>query len=473
MPKDPIVVMKFGGSVLKDADGFRRAAEIIKAEKRRKIVVVSAMSGVTDELYKLAELAPSSKRDDFREDVREAAMKKYREIWSKHLGVLDDLNIAPPRPDQFEDIGIHLEKMIVVAGILKEPNSIVTDAIVSQGEKFSAIILSALIGEEIMFTYVPAKNIIKTMGGFGNPENTISWSMTEFALKKYAGRLKSVMVTEGFVGSTWKEQIVTLGRNGSDYSAAIIGSILKEVEEVQFWKDVPGMMTADPKLVPRARPISAIGYEEIVEATRLGANILHPQAIAPLFKEGVNKRVVICNINAPLDPGTAVVRHGVEQNAYGVTMVTAERNLIMYSVQEHMESEKHLAPKIYLALRQAGIEFATNSQGFSDKNFTIISHPGRYQKIEEILKGYCHVAPKEAKFECLPIMMAQIAVIGSNMRGKPGIAGRFLTALGNNGVNIRTIQQGSSECSMAVTIQDDDVQKALAAVHNAFDLAKT
>ena len=245
--------------------------------------------------------------------------------------------------------------------------------------------------------------------------------------------------------------------------------MLQEVEEVQFWKDVPGVMTADPKLTRLATPISSISYDEIIEATRLGAKILHPEAIAPLFGT-TEKKVVIKDINAPRADGTEIVKKSKNRTVHGVTMITVTRNLEMHFVEEKVESKAHLAPEIYLTLRKKGIEFVTSLQGFSDKNFTIISHPDNYQQIEEWLQYHCRYG--DGKFERLTQQMAQFAVIGSNMRGKPGIAGKFLTALGKAQVNIRIIQQGSSEHSMAVIINDKDVEKAIVAVHDAFDLTK-
>ncbi len=469
MTKDPIVVMKFGGSVLKDADGFRRAATIIKAERRKKIVVVSAMAGVTDELYKLAEMATKSQQNNARQEFREEAMKKYREILSKHLAILRELDIKP-RPDQFDEICIYMEKVIDMIGFMKEPNQILTDALVSQGEKFSAIILSALIAEHVMFTYVPATELINVIDAIGGRSIYLLWDQARFSERLNSEN--NVLVTEGFVASTWKNQTITLGRNGSDYSAALIGSSLPDVEEVQFWKDVQGVMTVDPKLTMLATPLSSISYNEIIEATRLGAKILHPESIAPLF--GINnplfndneRKIMIKNINEPHADGTEIVKKSTNKTAHGVTMMTVEQDLGIFSIHDSEKSVEHLAPKVYLTLRQANIEFATVSQGFSDQNATIITRKKDFEKTCEVINQIT------GNKLTLVRPVAQIAVIGSNMRGKPGIAGKFLSALGKAGVNILTIQQGSSECSMAATINDKDIGRAIIAVHDAFELEK-
>ena len=234
---------------------------------------------------------------------------------------------------------------------------------------------------------------------------------------------------------------------------------------MQFWKDVPGIMTADPKLTTLATPISSISYDEIIEATLLGAKILHPEAIAPLFGEN-GKKVVIKNINAPRADGTVIVKNSTNKTAYGVTMLTVERDLGIFLIHDSVKSVEHLAPKVYLALRQANVEFATVTQGFSDQNATIITRKNNFEKARKVID--------QITGSKLTIVrpVAQISVIGSNMRGKPGIAGRFFTALGKAGVNIINIQQGSSERSMAATINKEDVDKAVAAVHDAFDLTK-
>lgn len=466
MPKDPIVVMKFGGSVLKDADGFKRAAEIIKAEKRKKIVVVSAIAGVTDELYKLVELATMTSRNEFKENNPGDTLLKYREIWSKHLAMLRELDIKP-RPDQFTEIAIHLEKVLDMISFVKEANSILTDAVVSQGEKFSAVMLSALVSEHIMLTYLPAQEVIKTTDSYD--DRKISWLETKAELFKCVAFLNSnnnVMITEGFVAGTKNGRIVTLGRNGSDYSAAIIGSVLPEVAEVQFWKDVDGVMTADPKLVSFARSLECIGYEELIEATRLGSKILHPEAIAPLFESKDREiKVVVKNVTKQKEDGTEIKQNAHNKNSSGVRMITALRELGIFSSNYSTKSIEHLAPRIYLTLRQANVEFATNSQGFSDQNFTIIVHKRDFDQVRKVIDQIIG-----NKLNLVRYPVAQIVVIGSKMHGKPGIAGRFFTALGQAGVNILTIQQGSSECSMAATIDDKDVEKALLAVHSAFDL---
>lgn len=466
MDKEKIVVMKFGGSVLKDADGFRRAAEIIKAEKRKKIVVVSAMAGVTDELYKLANEAIYSKRTNMKKEYLKAATNRYEEILSKHLKILRELNIKH-RPDRFNEIAIHLEKMIEIIGYTKEVTPCTVDAVVSQGEKFSANILSALIDENDPCIYVPATKIIKLFPDFDG-RHSIHDTATKEDLLKYTDEFltnRDTLVTEGFIGSNLNEQIFTLGRNGSDYTAAIIGSLLPQVEEVQFWKDVPGVMTVDPKLTMLATPLSSISYDEIIEATRLGAKILHPEAIAPLFETN-EKRVVIKNVNAPRALGTQIVKKSLNKNPHGVTMLTVERDLGIFSIRDSAKSVEYLTPKIYLALRQANVEFATVTQGFSDQNATIIVHKNDFEKTRKVIDQIT------GNKLTLVFPAAQISVIGSNMRGKPGIAGRFFTALGKAGVNIINIQQGSSECSMAATINKEDVDKAIVAVHDAFDLTK-
>ncbi len=471
MPKDPIVVMKFGGSVLKDADGFRRVADIIKAEKRKKIVVVSAMSGVTDELYTLVAMAINSQCDDFNQDVREAVGKKYDEIFSKHEAVLRELEIKP-RPDQFNEIAIHLEKMITVAGILKESNFIVADAIVSQGEKFSASILSALVSGCTESAYLPAKELILMVHHNLNLDWKwdVEFEETKKLVSKYTNHKPCVhnvlFITEGFVAGNHKRQTVTLGRNGSDYTAAILGSVIKEVEEVQFWKDVDGVMTADPKLVSFARSLECIGYEELIEATRLGSKIIHPEAIAPLFmNKDMEIKVVVKNVNKLKEDGTEIKQNAQNSHIFsGVRMVTALRDLGIFSIHNSAKSVEYLAPKIYLALRQANVEFAIGFQGFSDQNATIIVHKNDFEKTRAVID---QITGNKLN---LVRPVAQISVIGSKMRGKPGIAGKFFTALGNAGVNIINIQQGSSECSMAATINEKDVEKAIIAVHTEFDL---
>lgn len=465
MTKDPIVVMKFGGSVLKDADGFNRAALIIKAEKRRKIVVVSAMAGVTDELYKLAETAKFSKRNDVKEEFRKAAHWKLSEIWHKHLNTLKELQIHKDRdtdPD-FYETKMHLDELIKMIAFIQEDSRVLIDEIVSQGEHMSAMILSYMTHG----SYAPAKKIITTLPCIFSNDNRrdINFIQTKENITAYLNALSHInnFITEGFVAGNLNGQTVTLGRNGSDYSAAIIGSVVDEVEEVQFWKDVPGVMTADPKLTSLATPLPSISYDEIIEATRLGAKILHPEAIAPLF-ESVDKKVLIKDINHPGAPGTEIVKKSINKTSHGVTMLTVKKDLAIFSIHHSKNSVEHLAPKVYLTLAQANIQFATVSQGFSDQHFTVIVRKDDFLKVQDILSKIT------GNNLMLGRPVAQIAVIGSNMRGKPGIAGRFLTALGNHGVNIRTIQQGSSECSMAATIDEEDAEKAVIAVHDAFDL---
>lgn len=463
-------VMKFGGTSVGDAMCIRRSAQIVaNAAKRYPVVaVVSAMSGVTN---RLIEAAQNAKRGD-----REAGKSLVDALGKQHFEALGALvaseETRAPVQGRIKEILGEASRLYEGTALLRELTPRTLDAISSLGERLCAPVFAAALAElGGRGTAIEATELIMTDSFHGGAE-----PLTEPTRKKSQARLGSLLkegivpVVTGFIGATADGALTTLGRGGSDYSATILGAAL-DAEEIIIWTDVEGVLTADPRLVSDARTIPEISYREAAELAYFGAKVLHPKTLRPVLPAGIP--VWIRNSFAPEKPGTKITAKGRSIGG-GVKALTAIRDVALISVGgPGIVGVTDVVGRTFSTTAELRAEVLLISQSSSQNDICFIVAKAHAQStLEALRKEFAQdLAHEVVEHITMDPNIAIVAVVGENMRGTPGVAGRTFHCLGQEGVNIIAIAQGSSETNISFVVYDKSVKQALLATHREFGLA--
>jgi aspartate kinase len=461
--------MKFGGTSVGDASCIARAAAIVKsaAAERPVAVVVSAMSGVTNRLIDAAHHAEAGEA--------EYATNVVVELRSQHEKALQALVSAPSRAAEVEkalaNVLAELERLLQGTALLRELTPRALDAISGMGERLSAPLLAAALNElGVSSVAVSATEVIVTDPHHGRAEPLMA-PTRERAEKVLRPLLKKgvVPVVTGFIGATLEHVPTTLGRGGSDYSATILGAAL-DAQETIIWTDVDGVKTADPKLVPDARTIDEISYNEAAELAYFGAKVLHPNTLRPVTAAGVP--VWIRNSFAPEKLGTKITARG-NSNGGGVKALTAIRGVTMITVGgPGIVGLTDVLARSFAATAALRINVLFVSQSSSQNDICfVISSADEKRAVEALRNAFApEIAEETLEHVSCNSNVAVVAVVGENMHGIPGVAGRTFSALGREGINIIAIAQGSSEYNISLVIEATATQHAMRTLHNEFRL---
>jgi aspartokinase/homoserine dehydrogenase 1 len=468
---DKISVMKFGGTSVGDAACIRRAAEIVAtaAHDGPLVVVVSAMSGVTN---RLIEAAHASTTGDMRVPGELAETLRTQHRAAIEMLVSND--------SAREQLAVELDQIIDEVAdlcrgtaLLRELTPRALDSISSAGERLAARLLAQAICElNIKGVTVEATELIVTDNISGRAEPLMA-ETRERAKARLAPLLneQSVPVVTGFVGATAEGMLTTLGRGGSDYSATILGAAL-DAAEVIIWTDVDGVLTADPRLVSEARTLQEISYNEAAELAYFGAKVLHPKTLRPVSDAGIP--VWICNSFAPEHPGTKITATG-HPTARGVKAITAITDVSLITVGGRgIVGLPGIAAKTFSAAASAQANVLLISQSSSENDICfIVSSADAARTLEELRRAFAfHLAHKEVEHITVNSEIAIVAVVGDRMRGMPGIAGRTFSVLGQRGINIIAIAQGSSEYNVSFVVEASLMRDAVQGLHSEFGLQR-
>ncbi|HZP32125.1 MAG TPA: aspartate kinase [Candidatus Acidoferrales bacterium] len=464
-----LCVMKFGGTSVGDASCIARAAEIVKsaAAERPVAVVVSAMSGVTNRLIDAAHHAEAGEG--------EYAAKVITELRAQHKKALDALVKDSKRAAEVEKslsaVLAELERLLQGTALLRELTPRALDAISGMGERLSAPLLAAALNPlGVSAVAVSATEVIVTDPHHGRAEPLMG-PTRERAEKVLRPLLKKgvVPVVTGFIGATIERVPTTLGRGGSDYSATILGAAL-DAQETIIWTDVDGVKTADPKLVAEARTIDEISYNEAAELAYFGAKVLHPNTLRPVTAAGVP--VWIRNSFAPQKPGTKITTRG-NSNGGGVKALTAIRGVTMITVGgPGIVGLTDVLARSFAATSALRINVLFVSQSSSQNDICfVITSADEKRAVEALRAAFApEIAEETVEHVSCNSNVAIVAVVGENMHGIPGIAGRTFSALGREGINIIAIAQGSSEYNISLVIEATATQHAMRTLHKEFRL---
>jgi aspartokinase/homoserine dehydrogenase 1 len=463
-----MLVMKFGGTSVADAERILHAADLVRQEPRPVVVVTSALGGVTDELEALGADAAAGRTDEITR--RLAALR------DRHEATADGIAAAgTPRDALRATIDDHLDeldRLLQGVGLVQEISPRSRDLLVSFGERLAAPILAtALRGVEVDAEPVDAREIITAdhEGGQVVVDMETSRRRARDRLLPLVDRV--VPVVTGFVAATSAGSTTTLGRGGSDYSATLVGSFV-DAESVWIWTDVDGVMTADPRMVPEARVLDAITYREAAEMAYFGSRVLHPSTMIPAVDGGIPVR--IRNTFRPDHPGTRITG-APSASALGVKVVTSVPDLALVTVEGNgMIGVPGMVRRVFAATASAGVNVYMISQASSEHNISFVVHrddgPDVVRGLERELEPEMTRHQIDRVDTRAPVGI--VAVIGEGMKGTPGISQRLFTALGVGRINVLAIAQGSSELNLSVVVADEDLPRSVGAVHSRFGLTR-
>jgi bifunctional aspartokinase / homoserine dehydrogenase 1 len=467
--KKPLQVMKFGGTSVGDAACIGRVAQIVRDASREYpvVAVVSAMSGVTNRLIEAAIHAEAG--DLERTGATFAALRKNHEAALRELIRSDEKRkLIAERLDQIFAEG---ERLCKGTALLRELTPRSLDAISSLGERLSAPIVAGALREfGVPSEAIEATELIATDNchGGADPMMDRTRERCEARLLPLLGQ-GVVPVVTGFIGATAEGTLTTLGRGGSDYSATILGAAL-DADEVIIWTDVDGVMTADPRLVPEARTIPEISYREASELAYFGAKVLHPKTLRAVQDAGIP--VWIRNSFEPSRSGTKITPQG-RSNGGGVKALTAIRDVALITVGgPGIVGAPDVVARTFSTTAEMHANLLLISQSSSQNDICFIVAASDAQRtVEALRKEFAQdVAHEKVEHITVDPSIAIVAVVGENMRGVPGLAGRTFSALGRESVNIIAIAQGSSESNISFVVSEKDVKPALIATHREFGL---
>lgn len=457
--------MKFGGTSVGSADAIQQTVAIVRdflADGDELAVVVSAMSGATDLLLESARAAAAGDKEGYvaiNETVRQ-----------KHQAVIDSLipSDAPRAAIEAEVDALlrqHLELCEAVR-VLGEATPRISDTLVSFGERLSSRVITAVMQVEgLPVEQIDSNRLIVTDNQFQDADPL--WEETEARIAQgLRPRLEAGVtpVITGFFGATPDGTITTLGRGGSDFIAAIIAAYL-DSDELVIWTDVDGVMTTDPRLDDRARVLPYVSYQEIGELAFYGAKVLHPKTVQPIINRDIPLRVR--NTFNPRHIGT-VVGAKTQPSETVIKAVTGIRDVSMLTVSGRgMLGVPGIAGRTFLASANAGASILMISQSSSEQSFCFTVVDALAQNVKAAVESELQREIQHNNIDSVDVLsdIVIITVVGSGMRGTPGVAGRVFSLLGENRINVLAIAQGSSECSISFIIEQRDLERAVSELH--------
>ena len=433
-----VKVVKFGGSSLACAGQFKKVSDIIRVDKARRYMVPSAPgkrfvddAKVTDMLYECHEKA--SKGQDFNE-LLSNVKKRYDEI-------IEGLKLDISLDSEFEKIRTKIDE---------GANS---DYAASRGEYINGIIAAKYLS----FEFVDAAEVIRF-----NDDNTFNPTLTNDLLKQRLWQTERAVIP-GFYGAREDGEVVTFSRGGSDITGSLI-ALAVNADVYENWTDVSGLLVADPRIVRKPKSIDVLTYRELRELAYMGANVLHDEAIFPVRKSGIP--IHVKNTNRPEDRGTLIVESTCRKSKYTITGVAGHDGFAAITVEKAlMNSEIGFCRKVLQVFEENQISIAHMPSGI-DTLTVLVSKDGFEDKEQQVLSGI-HKAVNPDHIE-LESDLALIAIVGRGMRSTRGTAGRIFSALAHAHINIKMIDQGSSELNIIIGVRQGDFEKAIKAIYEIF-----
>ncbi len=456
-------VLKFGGSSVANAVNIGKCTAIIKRAigQDKTIVVVSALGGITDTLLHCASAAAAG--DENYTVSLKSIEQRHLDAVRELIPVMNQssiLSMVKKTCNELEDIfkGIFL---------LRELSARTKDAVLSFGELLSSRIISAsLVAQEIPNSWKDSRELIITDSKFGHA--TVDFTSTQKKMNAYfQNNSASLFIVPGFIASDAVGITTTLGRGGSDYTAAIFGNTLNS-KRIEIWTDVSGMMTADPRLVTNARVIPDISYQEAMELSHFGAKVIYPPTLQPVMNKGIP--VWIKNTFAPADPGTLIEKVSTTPGN-SIRGISSIHRIALLSLEgSGMIGIPGFSKRLFEALSRQQINVILITQASSEHSICVGVNSSQ-AAIAKIAIDDAFVSEIQAG-TVLPLTveeeLAIVALVGDNMKSHPGISGKLFGVLGRNGINVRAIAQGSSERNISAVISTKDVKKAVNSLHEEF-----
>ncbi|MEJ2281816.1 MAG: aspartate kinase, partial [Candidatus Bathyarchaeota archaeon] len=464
-----IIVMKFGGTSVANGKKIRHVAKIISDNNSndcKVVAVVSALEGITNQLIQAAEEAKKGNKEyilNFKNKLLERHLTTAKKAINNSKIENDTEEILKERINELQQI---LTGIIYIGELTAKSR----DAVIAFGEKLSTPIVSGTlkdIGLESEHLTGGEAGIV-TDSNFG--EAGLLLNFTKFQVKKTIEPLLKkgiIPVVTGFIAATQDGSTTTLGRGGSDYTSTILGASLN-ANEVWIWTDVDGLMTSDPKIVPEAKTIPEMSFQEATELTIFGAKAMHPRALEPARNEGIPVRIK--NVFSPENQGTLIVQDKKIKSKNGVKAVTIVKNVAVITVSgSGMVGAPGTAAKVFEVLGKENINILMISQSVSEANISLVIQRNLLENavntLEIALLGKEFIREVESEDD-----VCVVAVLGAGMKGIPGVASRIFTSVAKKGINVRMIAQGSSELNVSFVVKEKDGEETVRSIHEEFKL---
>lgn len=433
-----VKVVKFGGSSLASAEQFAKVGDIIRADKSRKYVVPSAPgkrnakdTKVTDMLYACYALAEAD------EDFRVPLMK----IKDRYDSIINGLNLKLSLEDEFKKIA---EDFKAKAG---------SDYAASRGEYLNGIIMAKYLGYE----FIDSATVI-----FFDENGEFDADKTDKVLSKKLSKCDKAVIP-GFYGSNPDGSVRTFSRGGSDITGSIVAKAC-HASMYENWTDVSGCLVADPRIIKNPKPIKVVTYRELRELSYMGASVLHEEAVFPVRKAGIP--INIRNTNAPEDDGTLIVESTCQKAEYTITGIAGKKGFVAVNIdKDRMNSEVGFCRKALEAFEENGISIEHMPSGID--TMTVFVHQAEFEgKEQQVISSIRRLAHPDVID--LEADLGLIAVVGRGMKSTRGTAGRIFSALAHADINVRMIDQGSSELNIIIGVSNDDFDAAVKAIYDIF-----
>ena len=431
-------VVKFGGSSLASARQMKKVADIIRSDEARRYVIPSAPgkrysddTKVTDLLYRCYDAAAAG------EDITE----KLQVIENRYQEIIDGLGLELSLKEEFELIKDYFMRQ---AG---------RDYAASRGEYLNGIIMANYLG----YRFIDAAEVVRF-----DEKGNFDEEQTNEVLKQRLKNLENAVIP-GFYGAMPDGSIKTFSRGGSDVTGSIVARAVR-ADVYENWTDVSGVMVTDPRIVENPEAIETITYRELRELSYMGASVMHEDAIFPVRREGIP--INIRNTNRPEDKGTLIVESTCRQPKYIITGIAGKKDFCAINIEkEMMNAEIGFGRKVLQVFEENGISFEHTPSGID--TFTVIVHQSEFVEKEQSVISGLHRAVKPDSID-LESNLALIAIVGRGMKAAKGTAGRVFSALAHANVNIKMIDQGSSELNIIIGVRNEDFETAVRAIYDIF-----
>jgi len=454
-------VLKFGGTSVGSPERIRGVRRIIESQKTDCIIVVSAFQGITDELKLASELA-CSQNGEFRGQLLKIT-NRHREFANQLL----DKSIIGKVTGMMEKIFSDLESTLSGISLVKELSRHTLDHVLSTGEMLSSIIISNYL---IDCLHIDSRKLIRTDSNFGSA--TVDFETTNKLIKKQIPSGKKVILLPGFIASNEKNVTTTLGRGGSDYTAAIVAAAL-DAEILEIWTDVDGFMTADPKKVEKAYAIEHLTYSEAIELSHFGAKVIYTPTLRPVYKKNIP--ILVLNTFKPELRGTLISHKSQNGNKSPIKGISSIDHIDLITLQgTGMVGVTGTSMRLFGALARKNINIILITQASSEYSISFAVTPGDSPHAAEAIENEFRIEINHNKELNVLIEknLSIIAIVGEKMKNTPGISATLFKSLGRNGVNVIATAQGSSELNISVVIKNESLKKALNVIHDGFFLSR-
>ncbi|MCK6604771.1 MAG: bifunctional aspartate kinase/homoserine dehydrogenase I [Ignavibacteriaceae bacterium] len=459
-----IRILKFGGSSVGSPARIREVIQVCKDlinNGETVSVVFSAFQGVTDTLIRTAQTAAAGDH---------SYVNEFESLKKRHTDACRELaGEDAAKEEKFSGLLNDLEQVLYGIYLLKELTPRSLDYVMSFGERLSCLIISEAFnasGQKAVYT--DARLLVKTDAAFGYGK--VNFQETNRLIREYFAVSPGLNIITGFIGSTANNETTTLGRGGSDYTAAIFGAALR-AEEVQIWTDVDGVLTADPRKVKAAFTIDSISYYEAMEMSHFGAKVLYPPTIHPVLHDNIPIRIK--NTLNPSHPGTLITGSD-SSGKRKVTGISSIDKVTLFKISvTGLASITDITSRIFSVLSSRSISALLVSQASSEQSICFSVLPENTERVTELVQNELRHEMADGyirEFIC-ETGVSLLAVVGENLLNNPGISGQVFQALGKNGISILAAAQGSSRLNISTVIKTEDLSKALNAIHDTFFLS--